>query len=207
MTSQEDSVVMRPGANQNSTFSLRARKWDRELVCVASDPRSGESYNATLTLNVQCEYRWHPQISLRQFSVDTVNKGLSSSLLSPSPARDPQHRRSLQWSLGPRPLPGPLCLGAVQPACHHHLCGPVRPAGGQHLRLSHPGLTKLPLADQSHAEGHAQQPIREYLTERQQQRGNGAKQPHTGRSLVGERGLKFWGHVVKITVHCRQLRS
>ncbi len=55
MTSQEDSEVMRPGANHNSTFSLRARKWDRELVCVASNPRTGESYNATVTLNVQCE--------------------------------------------------------------------------------------------------------------------------------------------------------
>ncbi|XP_042270502.1 transmembrane protein 25 [Thunnus albacares] len=53
MTSQEDSEVMRPRANHNSTFSLRARKWDRELVCVASNPRSGESYNATVTLNVQ----------------------------------------------------------------------------------------------------------------------------------------------------------
>lgn len=55
MTSQEDSEVMRPGTNHNSTFSLQARKWDRELVCVASNPRTGESYNATVTLNVQCE--------------------------------------------------------------------------------------------------------------------------------------------------------
>jgi len=55
MTSQKDSEVMRPGTNHNSTFSLRARKWDRELVCVASNPRTGESYNATVTLNVQCE--------------------------------------------------------------------------------------------------------------------------------------------------------
>ncbi|XP_020499988.1 transmembrane protein 25 isoform X1 [Labrus bergylta] len=53
MTSKEDSDFMRPGANPNSNFSLRARKWDRELVCVASDPRTGESYNATVTLNVQ----------------------------------------------------------------------------------------------------------------------------------------------------------
>ncbi|MBN3310759.1 TMM25 protein, partial [Amia calva] len=37
----------------NSTFTLRARKLDRELVCAASDPQSGESYNATVTLDVQ----------------------------------------------------------------------------------------------------------------------------------------------------------
>lgn len=55
MTSQDDSKVMRPELNLNSTFSLRAKKWDRELVCVASNPRTGESYNATITLNVQCE--------------------------------------------------------------------------------------------------------------------------------------------------------
>lgn len=55
MTSREDSEVTRPGVNHNSTFSLRPRKWDRELVCVAANPRSGESYNATVTLNVQCE--------------------------------------------------------------------------------------------------------------------------------------------------------
>jgi len=42
-------------ANRNSTFSLRARKWDRELVCVASNSRTGETHNATVTLNVQCE--------------------------------------------------------------------------------------------------------------------------------------------------------
>ncbi|KAM6988631.1 transmembrane protein 25 isoform 1-T1 [Tautogolabrus adspersus] len=53
MTSKEDSDVMRPGTYHNSTFSLQARKWDRELVCVASDPRTGDSYNATVTLNVQ----------------------------------------------------------------------------------------------------------------------------------------------------------
>nr|XP_057935001.1 transmembrane protein 25 isoform X2 [Doryrhamphus excisus] len=53
-TSHKDSAVRRSGASQsNSSFSLRARKWDRELVCVASDPESGESYNATVTLNVQ----------------------------------------------------------------------------------------------------------------------------------------------------------
>lgn len=55
MTSHKDSELMRPGTNHNSTFSLQARKWDRELVCVVSNPRTGESYNSTITLNVQCE--------------------------------------------------------------------------------------------------------------------------------------------------------
>ncbi|KAI9541289.1 hypothetical protein NQZ68_031617 [Dissostichus eleginoides] len=53
MKLQEDSEVMRRRTHLNSTFSLRAKKWDRELVCVASNPRTGESYNATVTLNVQ----------------------------------------------------------------------------------------------------------------------------------------------------------
>ncbi|XP_061683265.1 transmembrane protein 25 isoform X2 [Syngnathoides biaculeatus] len=52
-TPQKNAEVQRSGANHNSTFSLRARKWDRELVCVALNPKSGESYNATVTLNVQ----------------------------------------------------------------------------------------------------------------------------------------------------------
>lgn len=56
MTSpREDFEVPRSRTRHNSTFSLRARKWDRELVCVASNPRTGESHNATVTLNVQCE--------------------------------------------------------------------------------------------------------------------------------------------------------
>ncbi|XP_039987163.1 transmembrane protein 25 [Xiphias gladius] len=53
MTPQEDPEVTRQGTNHNSTFSLQARKWDRELVCVASNPWTGNSYNATVTLNVQ----------------------------------------------------------------------------------------------------------------------------------------------------------
>uniref|UniRef100_A0A3B5AQK5 Transmembrane protein 25 n=1 Tax=Stegastes partitus TaxID=144197 RepID=A0A3B5AQK5_9TELE len=79
MTSKEDSEVMRPGTNHNSTFSLRARKWDRELVCVASNPRTGESYNASVTLNVQ----FQPEI-LRvnaQYS-ETSDPGLSLVLFA-----------------------------------------------------------------------------------------------------------------------------
>ncbi|XP_068173751.1 transmembrane protein 25 [Antennarius striatus] len=41
------------GTNHSSSFSLRARRWDRELVCVASNPQTGASYNATVTLNIQ----------------------------------------------------------------------------------------------------------------------------------------------------------
>uniref|UniRef100_A0AAY4EEP6 Ig-like domain-containing protein n=1 Tax=Denticeps clupeoides TaxID=299321 RepID=A0AAY4EEP6_9TELE len=51
--SRKQSRVLKQDPQRNSTLSLRARKWDRELVCVASNPQSGESYNATVTLNVQ----------------------------------------------------------------------------------------------------------------------------------------------------------
>ncbi|XP_028275979.1 transmembrane protein 25 [Parambassis ranga] len=79
MTPPEDSEVTRSGTRHNSTFSLRARKWDRELVCVASNPRTGESYNATVTLNVQ----FQPEI-LRvnaQYS-ETSDPGLSLVLFA-----------------------------------------------------------------------------------------------------------------------------
>lgn len=78
-TLQKGSVAKRPGTNPNSTFSLRARKWDRELVCVASNPRTGESYNATVTLNIQ----FPPEI-LRvnaQYS-ETSDPGLSLVLFA-----------------------------------------------------------------------------------------------------------------------------
>ncbi|KAM9853817.1 transmembrane protein 25 [Aulostomus maculatus] len=79
MTPQEDSEVMRPGANHNSTFSLRARKWDRELVCVASNPWSGESYNATVTLNIQ----FKPEIlRINAHYSETSDPGLSLVLFA-----------------------------------------------------------------------------------------------------------------------------
>ncbi|XP_018543149.1 transmembrane protein 25 [Lates calcarifer] len=79
MTSQEDSDVMRPGTNHNSTFSLQARKWDRELVCVASNPRTGESYNATVTLNVQ----FQPEIlRVNAHYSETSDPGLSLVLFA-----------------------------------------------------------------------------------------------------------------------------
>nr|XP_019950472.1 PREDICTED: transmembrane protein 25 [Paralichthys olivaceus] len=79
MTSQEDSVLMRPGTNHNSTFSLQARKWDRELVCVASNPRTGESYNATVTINVQ----FQPEIlRVNAHYTETSDPGLSLILFA-----------------------------------------------------------------------------------------------------------------------------
>ncbi|XP_041851828.1 transmembrane protein 25 [Melanotaenia boesemani] len=78
MTSQKDDI-MRPGTNHNSTFSLRARKWDRELVCVASNPRTGESYNATVTLNVQ----FQPEIlRVKAYYSETSDPGLSLVLFA-----------------------------------------------------------------------------------------------------------------------------
>ncbi|CAG6006564.1 transmembrane protein 25 isoform 1-T4 [Menidia menidia] len=79
MTSQKDSEAKRPGTNNNSTFSLRARKWDRELVCVASNPRTGESYNATVTLNVQ----FQPEIlRVKAHYSETSDPGLSLVLFA-----------------------------------------------------------------------------------------------------------------------------
>ncbi|KAJ8280222.1 hypothetical protein GJAV_G00052000 [Gymnothorax javanicus] len=52
-TSQKASRVPKGGVKRNSTFTLRARKWDRDLVCAVSNPQHGESYNATVILNVQ----------------------------------------------------------------------------------------------------------------------------------------------------------
>ncbi|XP_058866219.1 transmembrane protein 25 [Acipenser ruthenus] len=40
-------------SSSHSTFTLRARKWDRELRCAAEHPASGETYNASVLLNVQ----------------------------------------------------------------------------------------------------------------------------------------------------------
>lgn len=55
MTSESDSDVISLGHNHSGAFSLRPRRWNRELVCVASNPRTGEKYNATITLSLQCE--------------------------------------------------------------------------------------------------------------------------------------------------------
>lgn len=55
MTSPGDSGRMKFRSERNSSFTLQPRKWDRELVCAATNPVGGESYNATVILNVQCK--------------------------------------------------------------------------------------------------------------------------------------------------------
>ncbi|XP_043086325.1 transmembrane protein 25 isoform X1 [Puntigrus tetrazona] len=53
MTSPQDSGTLKYGSERNSTFTLKPKRWDRELVCAAQNPVRGESYNASVTLNVQ----------------------------------------------------------------------------------------------------------------------------------------------------------
>ncbi|XP_016096596.1 transmembrane protein 25 [Sinocyclocheilus grahami] len=53
MTSSQDSGALKYGSERNSTFTLKPRRWDRELVCAARNPARGESYNASVSLNVQ----------------------------------------------------------------------------------------------------------------------------------------------------------
>uniref|UniRef100_A0A8C7WXH4 Ig-like domain-containing protein n=1 Tax=Oryzias sinensis TaxID=183150 RepID=A0A8C7WXH4_9TELE len=78
-TSKKESKVTRPGTNHNSTFSLQARKWDRELVCVALNPTTGQSYNATITLNVQ----FQPEIlRVNAHFTETSDPGLSLVLFA-----------------------------------------------------------------------------------------------------------------------------
>ncbi|XP_031429392.1 transmembrane protein 25 [Clupea harengus] len=73
------SSVHRKHPQRNSTFSLKARRWDRELVCTASNPGSGESYNATVILNVQ----FQPEIlRVNAHYSDTSDPGLSLVLFA-----------------------------------------------------------------------------------------------------------------------------
>lgn len=44
-------------AGTASTFTLTARRTDRELNCSLTDPASGETYNASVLLDVQCKVR------------------------------------------------------------------------------------------------------------------------------------------------------
>ncbi|XP_056330511.1 transmembrane protein 25 isoform X2 [Danio aesculapii] len=50
VTSQRE---LRFGSERNSSFTLRPRRGDRELVCAAQNTADGETFNATVTLNVQ----------------------------------------------------------------------------------------------------------------------------------------------------------
>uniref|UniRef100_A0A3P8ZU91 Transmembrane protein 25 n=1 Tax=Esox lucius TaxID=8010 RepID=A0A3P8ZU91_ESOLU len=88
ITSHEESGMTKPNSKHNSTFSLRARKWDRELVCAVSGPHSGESYNATVTLNVQ----FQPEIlRVTAHYTETSEPGLSLVLFALVRSNPPAH--------------------------------------------------------------------------------------------------------------------
>ncbi|XP_030633741.1 transmembrane protein 25 [Chanos chanos] len=71
--------MLKRNSLHNTTFSLKARKWDRELVCAASNPESRESYNATVILNVQFE----PEIlRVKAHYSETSDPGLSLVLFA-----------------------------------------------------------------------------------------------------------------------------
>ncbi|KAL2096215.1 hypothetical protein ACEWY4_008363 [Coilia grayii] len=77
--SPAQAAVHRREPRRNSTFSLKARRWDRELVCAATNPGSGESYNATVVLNVQ----FQPEIlRVNAHYIDTADPGLSLVLFA-----------------------------------------------------------------------------------------------------------------------------
>ncbi|KAK7155941.1 hypothetical protein R3I94_006114 [Phoxinus phoxinus] len=79
MTSPGDSGVLRYGSERNSTFTLKPRRWDRELVCAARHPAGGPSYNATVTLNVQ----FQPEIlRVDAHYSETADPGLSLILFA-----------------------------------------------------------------------------------------------------------------------------
>ncbi|XP_067102906.1 transmembrane protein 25 [Osmerus mordax] len=79
MTSPKQSAKLRPNSHPNSTFSLRARKWHQELVCAVSRPDSTQSYNATVTLNVQ----FQPEIlRVNAHYSETADSGLSLVLFA-----------------------------------------------------------------------------------------------------------------------------
>ncbi|KAI4879549.1 hypothetical protein NFI96_030826 [Prochilodus magdalenae] len=79
MTSPEDSGRVKFSSERNSSFTLRPRKWDRELVCAARNPGGGESYNATVILNVQ----FQPEIlRVNAHYSETSEPGLSLVLFA-----------------------------------------------------------------------------------------------------------------------------
>lgn len=51
---QQELEATRPATHCNSSFSLQASRWHRQLTCVASHPRTGEKYNSTVALDVHC---------------------------------------------------------------------------------------------------------------------------------------------------------
>ncbi|XP_062872602.1 transmembrane protein 25 [Trichomycterus rosablanca] len=79
MNSPDDRGTLRYSSERNSTFTLRPRKWDRELVCAAANPGGGQSYNATVVLNVQ----FQPEIlRVNAHYSETSDPGLSLVLFA-----------------------------------------------------------------------------------------------------------------------------
>ncbi|KAL4647301.1 transmembrane protein 25 isoform X1 [Arapaima gigas] len=79
LTPRETGREQERGFKPNSTFTLHARKWDRELVCGVADPQSGKSYNATVVLNVQ----YQPEIlRVNAHYSETSDPGLSLVLFA-----------------------------------------------------------------------------------------------------------------------------
>lgn len=79
MTSPDDTGLLKFGSERNSTFTLRPKRWDRELVCAARNPAGGDSYNATVTLDVQ----FQPEIlRVNAHYSETSDPGLSLILFA-----------------------------------------------------------------------------------------------------------------------------
>uniref|UniRef100_A0A8C6TJ09 Transmembrane protein 25 n=1 Tax=Neogobius melanostomus TaxID=47308 RepID=A0A8C6TJ09_9GOBI len=80
MAPPRDDFRDRPNTQHpNSTFSLKVRRWDRELLCVASNPQTGQSYNATVSLNIQ----FQPEIlKVKAQYSETADPGLSLVLFA-----------------------------------------------------------------------------------------------------------------------------
>uniref|UniRef100_A0A4W5Q8S7 Ig-like domain-containing protein n=1 Tax=Hucho hucho TaxID=62062 RepID=A0A4W5Q8S7_9TELE len=88
VTSVEESGLLKSDSEHNRNFSLRARNWDRELVCAASSPHSGERYNAIATLNVQ----FLPEIlRVNAHYTETSDPGLSLVLFALVRSNPPAH--------------------------------------------------------------------------------------------------------------------
>lgn len=80
MAPPRDDFRDRPNTQHpNSTLSLKVRRWDRELVCVASNPKTGQSYNASVSLNIQ----FQPEIlKVKAQYSETADPGLSLVLFA-----------------------------------------------------------------------------------------------------------------------------
>lgn len=59
----------RAATHCNSNFSLQASRWQRQLTCVASHPRTGEKFNTTVVLDVRCGSKIRKTILLARCSI------------------------------------------------------------------------------------------------------------------------------------------